>query len=81
MASEAPADPVADTVAAAAEPVAAVPSGEYHARPEHDARRVFSISRREKLRTCGLQPHYGWLQNGADEYVFFTVPSSHVSPS
>jgi hypothetical protein len=39
-----------------------------NSRPEHDARRVFSISRREKLRTCGLQPHYGWLENGVDDY-------------
>ena len=60
-------------MAAAVEPAAtgAVDTGgEYRTRPEHDARRVFSMSRREKLRTCGLQPHYGWLQNGADEYEF-----------
>lgn len=47
---------------------AATPDSAYRTRPEHDARRVFSISRREKLRTCGLQPHYGWLESGTDEY-------------
>ena len=43
-------------------------ASDYSSRPEHDARRVFSMTRREKLRTCGMQPHYGWLEHGTDEY-------------